>query len=406
MHRQRGAGRPGPEGRHGRRRGRRESRQLGLHVRLPLTHQVHVLHRRQVRRPEGPVRPGAPGRLCLFGGHGFAAGPARSGRRHPRFLRTGLRPFPYEKLGIVLRLWPAAGGHSPASFIVLNELPWFGDAGFPTPVDTPVDLSGWDEYFLAHEIAHQWWGQGVSFETHKDQWLSEGLAQFASASYLRHQLRRKRPYAAILKKFSRWTVRKTDRGPILMGSRLSYFDYEAYQAIVYDKAALALFMLQDLLGREAFEAGLRSFFEKKKFGPARTGEFVRAMESASGRDLKSFFRGWFESWRLPQVRTVWTETVVPEGVRVDFRVTQIEASRSSSRSGSRPGAGETTPDHGRRRRAASSASPSPCRASRTGSSSTPTGPCRASSIRTGTRPYRSSRRLIISLSVVGLTPSR
>lgn len=241
------------------------------------------------------------------------------------FYGRAFGPFPYEKLGIVLRLWPAAGGHSPASFIVINEPPWFGDGGFPTTVDTPVDLSGWDEYFLAHEIAHQWWGQGVSFESHKDQWLSEGLAQFASASYLRHRYG-EAAFASIVKKFSRWTVRKTDRGPILMGSRLSYFDYEAYQALVYDKAALALFMLQDLLGRETFESGLRSFFEKKKFGPARTGEFVTAMESVSGRDLKPFFRGWFESWRLPQVRTVWTETVVPEGVRVDFRVTQIEGS--------------------------------------------------------------------------------
>lgn len=238
------------------------------------------------------------------------------------FYGRAFGPYPYEKLGIVLRLWPAAGGHSPASFIVINDLPWFGDSGFPSPADTPVDLSGWDEYFLAHEIAHQWWGQGVSFGTHKDQWLSEGLAQFASASYLRHRYG-EAAYAAILRKFARWTARKSVRGPILMGSRLSYFDYEAYQAIVYDKAALALFMLQDLLGRETFEAGLRSFFEKKKFGPARTADFVAAMAAASGRDLKAFFAGWFEDWRLPDVRTSWTETTVPEGVRVDFRVTQL-----------------------------------------------------------------------------------
>ena len=95
------------------------------------------------------------------------------------FYGRAFGPFPYEKLGIVLRPWPLPGGHSPASFIVINEAPGSADADFPTPVDTPVDLSNWDEYFLAHEIAHQWWGQGVSFETYKDQWLSEGLAQFA-----------------------------------------------------------------------------------------------------------------------------------------------------------------------------------------------------------------------------------
>jgi hypothetical protein len=237
------------------------------------------------------------------------------------FYGRAFGPFPYEKLGIVLRPWPFQGGHSPASFILINELPGFGRADFPTPVDTPVDLSNWDEYFLAHEIAHQWWGQGVSFESYKDQWLSEGLSQFAAASYLRHKYGEP-AYASILKKFTRWTAKKSFRGPILMGSRLSYFDLMAYQAIVYDKAALVLFMLQDLLGRETFESGLKDFFEKQKYGSARTGEFIKAMESVSGRDLRPFFHGWFATWELPHVRTTWTETAVPEGVRIDFRVTQ------------------------------------------------------------------------------------
>ena len=232
-------------------------------------------------------------------------------------------PFPYEKLGIVLRLWPAFGGHSPASFVVLNQVPWLGGTGFPAPVDTPVDLSEWKEYFLAHEIAHQWWGQGVSFESYKDQWLSEGLSQFAATSYLRRTYGEV-SFAAILKKFARWTEKKSFRGPIAMGSRLSYYDFQAYQSIVYNKAAMALFMLQDLLGRETFEAGLRAFFEKYKFRTARTGEFITAMEAASGRDLKAFFQGWFSSYELPEVQTTWTETPVPEGVRLDIRVSQIK----------------------------------------------------------------------------------
>jgi aminopeptidase N len=232
-------------------------------------------------------------------------------------------PFPYEKLGIILRLWPTFGGHSPASFVVLNQVPWLGDTDFVPPVDTPVDLSAWKEYFLAHEIAHQWWGQGVSFASYKDQWLSEGLAQFAAASYLRRKYG-ERSFATILKKFARWTRKKSFRGPIVMGSRLSHYDFEAFQSIVYDKAAMALFMLQDLLGRETFEAGLKAFFKKHKFQAARTGEFFAVMEAASGRDLKAFFRGWFTSYELPEVRTSWTETVVPEGVRLDIRVSQAK----------------------------------------------------------------------------------
>jgi len=239
------------------------------------------------------------------------------------FYAKAFGPFPYEKLGIVIRSWPAYGGHSPASFVVLNEVPWQGDTGFLPPVDTPVDLSQWEGYFLAHEIAHQWWGQGVSFESYKDQWLSEGLSQFAAASFLRHKYG-ENSFAAILRKFARWTEKKSFRGPIIMGSRLSYHDFEAYQSIVYNKAALALFMLQDIIGKDSFDVGLRAFFEKFKFRAARTGEFIAAMEAASGQDLKGFFKGWFFSYELPEVRTTWTGTPVSEGVRLDIRVSQVK----------------------------------------------------------------------------------
>jgi hypothetical protein len=239
------------------------------------------------------------------------------------FFARSFGPYPYEKLDVVLRQWPDFGGHSPASFVVLNEVPWLGESGFRLPGDTPVDLSSWDEYFLAHEIAHQWWGQGVSFDSYKDQWLSEGLAQFAAASYLRHKYG-PGAFASILKKFSRWTIKKSSCGPISMGSRLSYNDFSAYQAIVYDKAALVLFMLEDLLGRDTFEAGLQAYFEQNKFRAARTGDFIKAMESTAGRDLSGFFRGWLASWELPEVRTTWTETPVADGVRVDFRLYQTK----------------------------------------------------------------------------------
>jgi hypothetical protein len=232
-------------------------------------------------------------------------------------------PFPYEKLSIVTRLFPVAGGHSPASFVVLNQIPWIGDNPYPVTSDNAVNLSDWDEYFLAHEIAHQWWGQGVSFATYRDQWLSEGLAQFAAASYLRTKYG-ETAYGAILKKFSQWTEKKSAKGPISLGSRLSFFDFDAYQAIIYDKAALVLFMLQDLLGGEVFFTGLRDFYAKFKFRAASTENFIATMERVSGRDLKDFFEGWFRSYELPNVQTSWSEEKVGGGSRLKIRVNQVK----------------------------------------------------------------------------------
>jgi len=230
-------------------------------------------------------------------------------------------PYPFEKLAVVQRLHPTAGGHSPASFVVLNEVPHNPDILPPLFVGSPVDLSRYREYFLAHEVAHQWWGQTVAGESYRDQWLSEGLAQFAAVSYLRAKLGESTA-AAILKRFAQWTERKSRFGAIMLGSRLSFLDFEAYQAIVYDKTTLVLWQLRDLLGEETFTRGLRAFFEANRFKAVRTAQFVKAMEAASGRDLKAFFEGWFESYLLPDVRVTPTVQAAGGGHVLKLRVVQ------------------------------------------------------------------------------------
>ncbi len=209
--------------------------------------------------------------------------------------------YPYEKLDLVQRAWPTTGGHSPASFVILNELPRTPDGRLVPNPDSPVELFRYREYAIAHEIAHQWWGQAVTWDRYRDQWLSEGLAQFAAARYIRER-QGERAYLAILKRFAQYSKRYSDYGPITLGSRISYLDFNAYQAVIYDKSAVALQMLSDLVGEDVFFRGLREFQQSFRFRSARTVHFVRSLESASGRDLSGFFKGWFDSHLLPDVR--------------------------------------------------------------------------------------------------------
>jgi len=230
-------------------------------------------------------------------------------------------PFPYEKLTVVQRLWPTAGGVSPPGFVVLNEPEWIGDRPYVHALDNPVYLSNWVDYFLAHEIAHQWWGQAVTWGSYRDQWLSEGLSQFATVLFLRSKYG-ERAYQSILKKLSQWTEKKSGVGPVMLGSRLSYFDYDAYQAIVYNKATLALLMLKDIMGDEAFFAGIRAFFAAQEFKPARTGSFIETLEKSAGRDLRPFFDGWFFAYDLPDVVSVKDEEQIEGGFQVRLRLSQ------------------------------------------------------------------------------------
>lgn len=239
------------------------------------------------------------------------------------FYETCFGSFPFEKLHIVYRLWLSTGGHSPASFIVLNELPRARNGRNQANVDNPVDLSRWKEYYLAHEIAHQWWGQGVSWGSYHDQWLSEGLAQFSAVLYLKNKYE-ERAFSSILKKFSSWTERKAKWGPVTLGARLSYFDFEAYQTIIYNKPTLVLNMLLEIVGEEKFFEGLREFYRSFKYSAARTGDFIRAMEKASGRSLGDFFKPWLNSHFLPEVKVSHQILKKEEGYILKVQIVQAK----------------------------------------------------------------------------------
>lgn len=231
-------------------------------------------------------------------------------------------PYPFEKLGVVLRSWPISGGFSPPSYVVLNEIPWHAERGGADLSEAPVTLPRYSDFFLAHEIAHQWWGQGVSFASYRDQWLSEGLAQYSAVSFLRENYGRE-AFLAAARKFSKWVNKKSYRGPIMLGARLSAFDHDAYQAVIYDKPVLVLFMLEGLVGRDVVQAGLRDFFASNRGRAARTRDFIKAMENASGRELGGFFGKWLYSYELPSVRSNWSEEKTGDGYTLKLKISQI-----------------------------------------------------------------------------------
>jgi hypothetical protein len=237
------------------------------------------------------------------------------------FFESRFGSFPFDHLSIVQRAWENSGGHSPASFIVLNQLPRVEGRRFINR-DSPVNFTRWNEYFLAHEIAHQWWGQGVTWESYHDQWISEGMAQFSTILYLREEYG-EGAFSNILEKISDWVKKKAKWGPIIFGSRISYFDFQAFQTIVYNKTALVLNMLRDMLGDEVFFQGLQKFFETFKYRAARTSDFSRILSEISGEDLTSFFRDWFETYSLPEVQVTHSLEKNEEGYKLVFAINQL-----------------------------------------------------------------------------------
>jgi hypothetical protein len=217
------------------------------------------------------------------------------------FYQNLFGPYPFDKLSIVRQVGKSQWGHSPPAFVVINDLPLMSQVSSRRRARSPVVLSSWDEYFLAHEIAHQWWGHGVSWETYHDQWISEGLAQYSASLYLKDKYGEE-DFGDILKQFSIWTERNSEWGSITMGSRISHLDFEAYQSIIYNKTALVLNMLRDLLGDEMFFLGMQRFFFRNKYSAADTHKFRIIFNELARNDLDPFFNGWFDSYHLPEVK--------------------------------------------------------------------------------------------------------
>ncbi len=167
----------------------------------------------------------------------------------------------------------------------------------------PASFPNFPEFFLAHEMAHQWFGQAVGWKNYHEQWLSEGFAQYFAALYAKE--RRGEPaFREILKQFRKWALEDSDQGPVYLGYRLGHIKNESrvFRALVYNKGAGVLHMMRRLIGDQAFFAGVKTFYAENRFKKAGTDDLRKSMEKASGKNLERFFEQWIYDSTVPRVK--------------------------------------------------------------------------------------------------------
>ncbi|HEY9004421.1 MAG TPA: M1 family metallopeptidase [Mucilaginibacter sp.] len=161
------------------------------------------------------------------------------------------------------------------------------------------------EELMAHEIAHQWFGDAASETDFSQLWLSEGFATYMTNVYLEH-------------KYGVDTLKQR-----LKADRETVFDFERkrktpvvdttvhnnYMVLLnansYQKGGWILHMLRRKLGDEAYWKGIRAYYKKYDGKNTNTENLRAELEAASGQNLQQFFKQWIYTAGAPHLKYGW-----------------------------------------------------------------------------------------------------
>jgi aminopeptidase N len=161
------------------------------------------------------------------------------------------------------------------------------------------------EGLIAHEIAHQWFGNSASENDWNHVWLSEGFATYFAILYQESVYGdEKRKKELALDRQQIIDYYKKNPSPIVDPSIKD--PMKVLSTNTYQKGGWVLNMLRHKLGDETFWKGIRTYYAKYRNANAMTADFQKVMEEVSGEDLESFFQQWIFTKGYPELKWDWT----------------------------------------------------------------------------------------------------
>ncbi len=158
-------------------------------------------------------------------------------------------------------------------------------------------------HLIAHEVAHQWFGNAVSEADWQHLWLSEGFATYLTNMYIETFEGQKAFYKQLQSDRIRVANLYNNGFHQALVDSLTPSLVDRLNANAYQKGAWVLHMLRHEMGDSLFKAGLQQFYTTYQYQNATSQDFAHLMDSLSSKDLAPFFNQWLYQVGHPQLKT-------------------------------------------------------------------------------------------------------
>jgi aminopeptidase N len=201
-----------------------------------------------------------------------------------KFLTSYIGPYPYKKLANV-QSKTIYGGMENASAIFYAEYTVTGNR--------------YSEALMAHEIAHQWFGNTATEKSFAHLWLSEGFATYLTDIYI-EQKYGVDSFHSRMQQEKMQVIRFALENELPVVDTLSSY-MELLNANSYQKGAWVLHMLRHEVGDKTFQKIIQTYYKQYQHGNADTRDFQRVAETVAARDLAWFFDQWLYRPGVPEL---------------------------------------------------------------------------------------------------------
>ena len=182
------------------------------------------------------------------------------------------------------------------------------------------------EFFIAHEMAHSWFGNKVTCASAGDMWLNEGFATFCNNYYL-SAIYGEEAFAEAISDLTDDIITSCHNSEGWIPLNDMPLDL-TYGTTVYDKGAVVVNTMMNYLGRETFDEAIKYYLNKFSYKSASSEDLRDAVTESSGVDMNDFFDTWVFNAGSP-VYTVQNFTVEPNGNKFDVEVMMNQGRRGA-----------------------------------------------------------------------------